>query len=112
MAIPRANERCVTLSRQFRSLSRGEIDRDIKEWREAEDVVSPEDCLEFGQVRDSKICAFAHRAVIHSANFNGKSVGSGRNKQVRAEAAKFARKLLADVYRHGNCCSRDRHSDE
>src|SRR2546422_11460397 len=62
-----------------------------------DDVVPPENRLEFAEGRFGQVGAFADRAIVHAADFERERVGLRSDEQVRTDAAELAGEAVADI---------------
>ena len=109
MIEPCADHRGRFRLRRFRGPNRG---RNIEKWREAENIVAPEDCLELSEVGFLEVSAFVHRAIINASDLQRQRVRLRRDDQVRAEGAKFTRQPVAYFERDRQRSSRDGHAHD
>src|SRR5215471_7326146 len=88
--------------RQFlhgKTQTHGNADGDFQNWRESDDVVVPEDGLDFGEIGFGEIGAGVDRAVVNATDFERQRISFRRNEQIGAEATEFAGQAVADVER-------------
>src|SRR6266404_609095 len=94
MVSPRSNERNIgnpipepmlpIFERKRQSLG-----TDLKNRGKRDDVVVPEDGLEFWKVGLGKIRARVYRAIVHPADFERQRIGLRRNEKIRSQAAEL-----------------------
>src|SRR5205085_2141096 len=84
---------------------------DIKLWREGEDVVVPEDGLDFGEVGFREIGAGIGGAIVYAADFERQRVGLGGNDKICPEGGEFGGEAIANVQGHAECSSDNGHAE-
>src|SRR5882724_11396001 len=84
---------------------------DIKLWREGDDVVVPEDRLDFGEVGFREIGAGIGGTIVYTADFERQRVSLRRHNKICAEGGEFGGEAIADVQGYAECSSDNGHTE-
>ena len=84
---------------------------DIKLRCEGDDVVVPEDGLDFREVGLREIGAGIGGAIVYAADFEGQRVSLRGNNKICAEGGEFGSEAIANVEGHAECSSDNGHAE-